>query len=76
MGPGEASKVMTGGTLPPGSDAVVPVERTSTEGETVSFAIAPEAGAHIRKLGEIMAHELAGHGPPVRQAACTSRNAE
>ena len=53
VGPGEASKVMTGGTIPPGADAVVPVERTSTEGETVSFSIAPEAGAHIRKLGEM-----------------------
>ena len=32
---------------------MVPVEQTSTEGETVSFSIAPEAGAHIRKLGEM-----------------------
>ena len=53
VGLGETSKIMTGGTVPPGANAVIPVERTSVEGDIVSFSIVPEVGAHIRNAGEM-----------------------
>lgn len=61
VGPGEAARIMTGAPLPPGADAVVPVEQTDahwTHGDTA--ALPPEIGIHqpaapganVRRPGE------------------------
>ena len=50
--PGETVRVMTGAPLPPGTEAVIPVERASREGGRVRFEIAPEPGSHLRHRGE------------------------
>jgi len=58
--PGEASRIMTGAPLPPGADAVVPVEATDEPwtrtdrplpGRVRIFRVATP-GAHIRQAGE------------------------
>ena len=50
--PGTAVRIMTGGPLPPGADAVVPVERTETSGETVRIQLAPPERGFVREAGE------------------------
>jgi molybdopterin molybdotransferase len=50
--PGEAVRVMTGAPLPPGTEAVIPVERARREERRVRFEIAPAPGAHLRRRGE------------------------
>ena len=55
--PGTAVRILTGAPIPPGSDAVVPVEDTdATPGvadlpATVAIRTAVAAGAHIRRAG-------------------------
>ncbi len=49
---GEAVRVMTGAPLPPGTEAIVPVERSHRDNGRVRFDIAIRAGAHIRRRGE------------------------
>jgi molybdopterin molybdotransferase len=53
--PGEAVRVMTGAPLPPGADAVVPVERAERRGDRVFFEPPPEPGAHLRRRAESVA---------------------
>jgi molybdopterin molybdotransferase len=53
VGPGQAVAVMTGGTVPPGADCVVPVERTRREGDTLWVEESPSAGQHVRQAGEM-----------------------
>ncbi|HEX8857821.1 MAG TPA: gephyrin-like molybdotransferase Glp [Actinomycetes bacterium] len=50
--PGTAVRIMTGGPLPPGADAVVPLERTETSGETVRVQLAPPERGFVREAGE------------------------
>ncbi|WP_129782955.1 gephyrin-like molybdotransferase Glp [Promicromonospora panici] len=59
IGPGQAVRIMTGAPLPPGADAVIPVEHTSTgrfvagaprAEDTVTLARRPRS--HIRGAGE------------------------
>ena len=50
--PGRAAPIMTGAPVPPGADAVVPVEETESEGTTVTFVRSPRPGQHIRRAGE------------------------
>lgn len=51
--PGTAVRIMTGGPLPPGADAVVPVEFTTPSGDlAVAFTRAPAERAHVRDAGE------------------------
>lgn len=50
--PGEAVRVMTGAPLPPGTEAVIPVERARREEGRVRFEIASEPGSHLRHRGE------------------------
>ncbi|MBV9843716.1 MAG: molybdopterin molybdenumtransferase MoeA, partial [Kutzneria sp.] len=52
LAPGTAQRIMTGAPVPPGADAVVPVELTDggTDRVVVRDAVAP--GAHIRLAGE------------------------
>jgi molybdopterin molybdotransferase len=49
---GFCARIMTGALLPPGADAVVPVEWTDGGVSTVSIRRAPELGQHIRRAGE------------------------
>jgi molybdopterin molybdotransferase len=50
--PGRAVRIMTGGPLPPGADAVVPVEQTSMVDDRVLVGMAPQPGAFVREAGE------------------------
>jgi molybdopterin molybdotransferase len=50
--PGTAHRIMTGAPMPPGADAIVPVERTDGGTETVALFAAPQVGAHLRVKGE------------------------
>jgi molybdopterin molybdotransferase len=50
--PGTAVRIMTGGALPPGADAVVPVEQADAAGDRVLVGAAPPAGSFVREAGE------------------------
>ncbi|MET3975109.1 gephyrin-like molybdotransferase Glp [Cellulosimicrobium sp. 4261] len=60
LGPGEAVRIMTGAPVPPGADAVVPVERTSTGRFTpgaagsgpTTVAVHDASRTHVRTRGE------------------------
>jgi len=58
VGPGEASRIMTGAPMPEGADAIVMVEVTEgleqggSTGGTVAIRRAATFGDHIRKAGE------------------------
>ena len=61
LGHREAARIMTGAPLPPGADAIVPVEATDADwsvevaiGETVQIHQASAAGAYVRPRGEDM----------------------
>jgi molybdopterin molybdotransferase len=49
VGAGEAVRIMTGAALPPGADAVVPVERIRVEAGLVHLEAPPRAGDHVRR---------------------------
>jgi molybdenum cofactor synthesis domain-containing protein len=42
---------MTGAPIPPGADAIVMVERTTTDGDTVAIAVEAKVGEHLRDAG-------------------------
>lgn len=52
LGPGEAARIMTGGPLPEGADAVVMQEHTRAEGDRVVLERAAQAGEHVRRRGD------------------------
>lgn len=61
---GTAARIMTGAPLPPGADAVVPVEHTDALGpqlrgeapaDVVQVRQEPAVGAHVRRAGEDVA---------------------
>lgn len=54
VGPGQAIRIMTGAPMPPGADAIVMVELTSTsaDGATVTVERAASLGDHIRRAGD------------------------
>lgn len=52
---GAAQRIMTGAPVPPGADAVVPVEWTDAGRHAVRIDRAPDLGAHIRRAGEDLA---------------------
>ena len=52
VGPGEAARIMTGAVIPEGSDAVIMVELTAAEGNTVTVQQSVPAGNHIRLAGD------------------------
>ena len=52
LSPGQCYEIMTGALLPPGCDAVVPVEKTERQQEKILFREAPRKGDHIRRAGE------------------------
>ena len=49
---GEAIRVSTGAAVPPGTEAVVPVEQTTTEDGRVTVTADVHAGQHLRRAGE------------------------
>ena len=54
VGPGEATRIMTGARIPAGADAVIPVEQTGLEAATGYVRIATarlEAGANLLRQG-------------------------
>lgn len=54
LAPGTAARIMTGAPLPPGADAVMPVERVRSTADLAELpAVAP--GAHVRRRGEDVA---------------------
>lgn len=53
VGTGAAAEVMTGGSIPPGADAVVPVELTRRENGAILLLEAPAVGQHVRAAGEM-----------------------
>lgn len=52
VGPGQATKVMTGAPIPEGADCVLPVELCHEEGGGLVVEQAPRRGDHIRLRGE------------------------
>ncbi|GEN78784.1 molybdopterin molybdotransferase MoeA [Actinotalea fermentans] len=52
VGPGEAARIMTGAPMPPGADAVVPVEQTDAATDVVAIGAPARVGAHVRRVGE------------------------
>jgi molybdopterin molybdotransferase len=52
VGVGEAVAVPTGGEVPEGADAVVPVEQTVPEGERVLVLTPVPTGRYVRRAGE------------------------
>lgn len=48
------ARIMTGAPVPAGADRVVPVEQTDGGKETVTFHAEVQAGAHIRRRGEVL----------------------
>ncbi len=50
--PGEAVRIMTGAPLPPGADAVLPVEHTVLDGTQVLAQGEVSAGKHVAQVGE------------------------
>jgi len=55
VGSGEAVRIMTGAPLPPGADAVVPVEDTDGGLRDVEVRLPVPAGRHVRRIGEDVA---------------------
>jgi molybdopterin molybdotransferase len=51
-GDGEAIRVSTGAAVPPGTEAVVPVEQTAVEDGRVTVTADVGAGQHLRRAGE------------------------
>lgn len=54
VGPDEAVRIMTGGIVPPGADAVIEVESTTEEEGIVAVWRTLQSGAAIRNAGEDM----------------------
>ena len=52
VGQGEAARIMTGAVMPPGADAIVMVELTSADGDTVHVRESVPVGNHIRSAGD------------------------
>lgn len=50
--PGMSVRIMTGAPMPPGAEAVIPLEWTDGGLATVTVHRAPDAGAHVRRRGE------------------------
>ena len=53
-GAGQAVRIMTGAPMPPGTDAILPIERCVIEGEQVVFTEAPKPH-FVRRKGENLA---------------------
>ncbi|HWH31497.1 MAG TPA: gephyrin-like molybdotransferase Glp [Egibacteraceae bacterium] len=56
VGRGQAVRIMTGAPMPPGADAVVPVEQAEEWPGVVRLAAGAEPGQHVRMAGEDVRH--------------------
>ena len=52
VGAGQCVRIMTGGVVPQGADAVVMQERAKAQGKSVTFAPGQKAGQNVREAGE------------------------
>ena len=52
LGPGTAARISTGAAIPPGADAVLRVEDTEVDGDTVTATAGVAEGQHIRRRAE------------------------
>lgn len=52
VGPGQASRIMTGAPVPKGADAVVRIEDTEQDGKQVKVLVSLTEGTDIRRAGE------------------------
>jgi molybdopterin molybdotransferase len=52
VGSGTAVRIMTGAPVPPGADAIVPVEVTEESGDLVKIKEPTETGRHVRPAGD------------------------
>ena len=50
--PGTCCRIMTGGPMPPGADAVVKIEETAVVDGRVRFVQPAPKGEHVRRMGE------------------------
>jgi molybdopterin molybdotransferase len=55
VGPGQASEIATGAAMPPGTDTVVKVESTESDGETIRVFEPTPPGRHVGRAGEDIA---------------------
>lgn len=55
VAPGRAVRIMTGGVVPQGTGAIVPVEHVAEDGERITLTSDAAPGAHIRAAGEDVA---------------------
>lgn len=51
VGPGQATRIFTGGVMPKGSDTVVIQENTGRDGDRVTVKTATETGRNVRREG-------------------------
>ena len=70
LGPGQTMRIMTGAPLPPGADAVVPVERTDG-GVVRGRLIDGRPGAGPARAAERRGRRSAGDVRPARPAPCS-----
>ncbi|WP_311765169.1 molybdopterin molybdotransferase MoeA [Streptomyces zingiberis] len=71
VGPGTAARIMTGAPLPPGADAVVPVEWTDGgTGGGPATAMRAHSTAPEGATGEVRVHRPAPAGSHVRRRGC------
>ncbi len=63
VGEGEAVEISTGAVMPPGADAMVPVERTDTEGEDVLVRTSVAPGDNVMFAGADVAAGERALGP-------------
>ncbi|PRH77043.1 molybdopterin molybdenumtransferase MoeA [Streptomyces solincola] len=67
VGPGQAARIMTGAPLPPGAEAVVPVEWTDGgSGGGPATSMSPAGAAPEGASGEVRVHRPAAAGAHVR----------
>ncbi|MEJ8648658.1 gephyrin-like molybdotransferase Glp [Streptomyces sp. MS1.AVA.3] len=67
VGPGQAARIMTGAPLPPGAEAVVPVEWTDGgTGEGPAAAMRAQSAAPQDAAGEVRVHRPAAAGAHIR----------
>ena len=52
---GEVVRISTGAVVPPGADAVVPLEEALEQGESVLIEVGVDPGKHVRRAGEDLA---------------------
>ncbi|PJN37020.1 molybdopterin molybdenumtransferase MoeA [Streptomyces sp. CB02959] len=77
VGPGQAARIMTGAPVPPGADAVVPVEWTDGgTGQGPAAAMRAHSAAPQDAGGEVRVHRPAAAGAHIRRAGSDARAGE